>query len=70
MPDTERQRMALEDAVGLLESVRSGLAEIENPSFDEKRMEGYLVAALSAARSALSIPAGREDPAGLTDPDR
>ena len=68
MSDRELQRMALEDAVGLLESAKSGLSSIEKPSFDEKRMEGYVITALSATRSALNVADGLEDTPEAEEP--
>ena len=64
----EQQRGALEEVVSLLESVRGDLATIEKPTFEEKQMDGYLVTALSAARSALGISSRLGDPAQARKP--
>ena len=46
----------------------AGLDPAEGLDFDDKRVESYLVSALSAARSALSIASRHENPAD--EPDR
>ncbi len=66
MADRSEQRRIIEEVVRLLES--AGLDPAEGQDFDDKRVESYLVTALSAARSALNIAAGRENPAD--EPDR
>jgi hypothetical protein len=55
------QRESLEEVVRLLESVREGIAAMEKPDFDEGRVDGYVVTALSAARAALSIAGRRKE---------
>jgi hypothetical protein len=64
------QREVLEEVVRLLESVREGIGRMDKPDFDDKRLDSYVVTALSAARSALNIAAPREDPAKAGEPDR
>ncbi len=66
MADRSEQLKIIEEVVRLLESAR--LNPAEGPDFDDKRVESHVVTALSAARSALNIAAGRENPAG--EPDR
>ena len=68
MVDRSEERRILEEVVHLLESVREGIARTEKPAFDDKRVDSHVVTALSAARSALNIAAGRENPAD--GPDR
>jgi hypothetical protein len=62
VPDESEQRESLEEVVRLLESVREGIAAMEKPDFDDGRVDGYVVTALSAARAALSIAGRREEP--------
>ena len=62
------QRETLEEVARLLESVREGIGRTEKLDFDGKRVDSYVVSALSAVRSALNIAGGRENPAG--GPDR
>jgi hypothetical protein len=62
------QRESLEEAVRLLESVRRSVAALEKPGFDDKRVESHVVTALSAARAALSVARGRDEPAGGGEP--
>ena len=57
------QREILEEAVRLLESVREGIGRTEKLDFDDKRVDSYVVSAISAARSALNIAARRENSA-------
>lgn len=56
------RRKTLEEVVRLLESARTG----PNPDhdFDDGRVDSYVVAALSAARSALNVASGRAESAG------
>ena len=68
MVDRSEERRILEEVVHLLESVREGIGRTEKPDFDDKRVDSHVVTALSAARSALNIAAGRENPAD--GPDR
>ncbi len=67
MAERER-RKTLEEVVRLLESARTG----PNPDhdFDDGRVDSYVVAALSAARSALNVASGREDSADSAGPAR
>ena len=67
MVDRSEERRILEEVVRLLESVGEGTGRTEKPDFDDKRVESYIVTALSAARSALNIAAGRENPADGSD---
>ncbi len=68
MADRSEERRILEEVVRLLESVREGIGRTEKPDFDDKRVDSYVVTALSAARSALNVATGRENPAD--GPDR
>ncbi|MDQ4126782.1 MAG: hypothetical protein M3151_02300 [Actinomycetota bacterium] len=70
MADRDEQRKALEGAVRLLESARTGPTRDYNPDFDDGRVDSYVVAALSAARSALNVASGREDPMDSADSGR
>lgn len=47
------RRMALEEAVRLLESARGGPAG--EGDFDNARLEGHLTTALTATRAALAV---------------
>ena len=60
MADRSEQRRIIEEVVRLLES--AALDPAQGLDFDDKRVEGYVVTALSASRSALNIVAGRENP--------
>jgi hypothetical protein len=64
------QREFLEEVVRLLESVRDGIGRMDKPDFDDGRVDGYVVTALSAARAALNIAARRQEPAEAGEPDR
>ena len=64
------QREILEEVVRLLESVRDGIGRMDKPDFDDGRVDGYVVTALSAARAALNIAAWRQEPAEAGEPDR
>jgi hypothetical protein len=68
--DREEQRRTLEEVVRLLESARTVPAPGYDPDFDAGRVDSYVVAALSAARSALNVASGREDPADSAGPER
>lgn len=70
MADRDEQRRTLEEVVRLLESARTGPTPGYDPDFDDGRVDSYVVAALSAARTALNIASGREGAAGLDDPER
>ena len=52
----------LEEVVRVLESVKTDPAEIGALGFDDARLDGHVATALSAARAALSIAAGRAAP--------
>ena len=64
------QREILEEVVRLLESVRDGIGRMDKPDFDDGRVDGYVVTALSAARAALNIAARSQEPAEAGDPER
>lgn len=71
--DRDEQRRTLEEVVRLLESARTGQTPDHDPDFDDGRVDSYVVAALSAARTALNIASGREDrkdAADLAGPER
>ncbi len=63
MADRDEQRKTLEEVVRLLESARTGPTPDNDPDFDDGRVDSYVVA-------ALNIASGREDPAGLSGPER
>ena len=67
MADRDERRRTLEEVVRLLASARSGPTPDHDPDFDDGRVDSYVVAALSAARSALIVASGREEPVGPTD---
>ena len=69
MADREEQRRTLEEVVRLLESARTGPAPGYDPDFDDGRVDSYVVAALSAAKSALNVASGREDAADMFGPE-
>jgi molybdopterin biosynthesis enzyme len=64
------QREILEEVVRLLESVRDGIGRMDKPGFDDGRVDGYAVTALSAATAALKIATRRQEPADAREPDR
>jgi hypothetical protein len=64
--DRDEQRRTLEEVVRLLESARTGPTSDHDPDFDDGRVDSYVVAALSAARSALNVASGREDAADIS----
>ncbi len=68
MASGDEQREALEEVVRLLESVRGGIGAMEKPDFDDGRVDGHVVTALSAARAALGVIAGREPGAEIREP--
>jgi hypothetical protein len=68
--DRDEQRRALEEVVRLLESARTGPTPDHDPDFDDGRVDSYVVAALSAARTALNIASGREGAEGSAGPER
>jgi hypothetical protein len=70
MAGESERRESLEEVIRLLESVREGIGRMDKPDFDDKRLDSYVVTALSAARSALNIAALREDPTQAGEPDR
>jgi hypothetical protein len=63
-------RRTLEEVVRLLESARSGPPAGYDPDFDDGRVDSYIVTALSAAKTALNVASGREDPAASAGPER
>ena len=67
MADRDEKRKNLEEVIRLLESSRTGPTPSYDPDFDDGRVDSYVVAALSAARSALNVASGREEPVGPTD---
>jgi hypothetical protein len=67
--DRDEQRRALEEVVRLLESARTGPTPEHRPDFDDGRVDSYVVAALSAAKSALNVASGREDAADMFGPE-
>ena len=62
MDDRTKRIETLEEVVRGLESVRTGPATFGDLDFDDARLDGYLATALSAARAALAIAAGRDTP--------
>lgn len=70
MADRDEQRRILEEVVRLLESARGGADPGYSPDFDDGRVDSYLVAALSAARTALNVAAGRETPEETSETER
>lgn len=68
--DRDEQQRTLEEAVRLLESARTGPTPDHDPDFDDGRVDSYVVAALSATRTALNIASSREDAAGSAGPER
>ncbi len=68
--DRDEQRRVLEEVVRLLESARTGSTPDHDPDFDDGRVDSYVVAALSAARSALNVASGRGDAAEMSGPQR
>jgi hypothetical protein len=58
----EEKIEALEEVVRLLEEVKADPALIGELDFEDARVDGYVVMALSSARSALAIAAKRDDP--------
>ncbi|HEV8044310.1 MAG TPA: hypothetical protein VGP38_03950 [Rubrobacter sp.] len=70
MADRDEQRRTLEEVVRLLESARTGPDPDYDPDFDDGRVDSYVVAALSAARTALNIASDREDAAGSAGLER
>ncbi len=70
MADRDEKRRTLEEVVRLLESARTGPTTDHDPDFDDGRVDSYVVAALSAARSALNVASGRGDAAEMSDPER
>ena len=67
MADRDEIRRTLEEVVRLLESARTGPTPSYDPDFDDGRVDSYVVAALSAAKSALNVASGRGESAGPTD---
>ena len=62
MQDRSERIRVLEEVVRGLESVKADPAGIGALGFDDARLDGHVATALSAARAALSIAAGRAGP--------
>jgi hypothetical protein len=58
----EETTKILEEVVRRLEEIKADPALIGELDFEDARVDGYVVMALSAARSALAIAAKRDDP--------
>ena len=67
MAGRDERLKTLEEVVRLLESARTGPTPGYDPDFDDGRVDSYVVAALSAAKSALNVASGRGESAGPTD---
>jgi hypothetical protein len=66
---SSEQREILKEVVRLLASARATPDHTHKPDFDDGRVDGYVVTALTAARAALSIAAQRENPAEAREPN-
>ena len=62
MAGGEEKIEALEEIVRRLEEVKTDPTLIGELDFEDARVDGYVAMALSAARSALTIVAKRDDP--------
>ena len=62
MGGREYKAKALQEAVRHLEEAKSNPALIGEMDFEDARVDGYVTMALSAARSALAIATGRDEP--------
>ena len=62
MAGREEKTKILEEVVRRLEEVKADPALIGELDFVDARVDGYVVMALSAARSALAIAAERDEP--------
>ncbi len=62
MQDRSERVRVLEEVVRGLESVKADPTAIGALGFDDARLDGHVATALSAARAALSIAAGRAVP--------
>ena len=62
MAGREETTKILEEVVQRLEEVKADPALIGELDFEDARVNGYVVMALSAARSALAIATERDDP--------
>ena len=62
MAGGEEKIEALEEIVRRLEEVKADPTLIGELDFEDARVDGYVAMALSAARSALTIVAKRDDP--------
>ena len=62
MTGGEEKIEALEEVVRRLEEVKADPALLGELDFEDARVDGYVAMALSAARSALTIAAKRDDP--------
>ena len=69
MGNRDERFRTLEEVVRLLESARTGPVPDHDPDFDDGRVDSYVVAALSAARTALNVASGREDAGGSANPE-
>ena len=58
----EDKAKALQEVVRRLEEVKADPALIGELDFEDARVDGYITMALSAARSALAIATGRDEP--------
>ena len=62
MAGEEEKIEALEEIIRRLEEVKADPTLIGELDFEDARVDGYVAMALSAARSALTIVAKRDDP--------
>ena len=53
----------------LLESARMDMDAMDRPSFEDGRVDSYVVTALTAARAAMNIAAQRENSPEALEPD-
>ena len=69
MVDRSEQSRVLEEVVRLLESARMDMDAMDRPSFEDGRVDSYVVTALTAARAAMNIAAQRENSPEALEPD-
>ncbi len=62
MAGGEEKIEALEEIIRRLEEVKADQSWIGELDFEDARVDSYVAMALSAARSALTIAAKRDDP--------
>ena len=62
MGGREDKAKALQEIVRRLEEAKADPALIGELDFEDARVDGYITMALGAARSALAIATGRDDP--------